>query len=240
MSRRLWTILVTSAFIGGFWPAGSWAFELRGIRSNNAGVSAYAEKKYSEAFDRFARGLVDLPFDPRVHYNVGRTFLENKEYEKAYQESMVAAKLAVKDPDTKFLALFQAASALAMQKKVDEAIATYQEALEIKPDSVETKTNIELLISQAGQGGGDGDPNQQPQQGDKQKEGQGEGDQQNPPPPPQKKADSPRSTPRPFNSEELSKKDVENILDELRSQEENIRAKFQREGSKDAPKDKDW
>ncbi len=215
------------------------AFDLRGIRENNSGVSSYRDKKWSEAFDRFARGMGDLPFEPKVHYNLGRTFFENKEYEKAHQESMMAAKLADKDPQTKFLALFQAASALAMQKKVDEAIATYQEALEIAPDSKEAKTNIELLIA-GGQGGGGNDANQDQPSGDKQnqdQQGQGEGQQQQDQ---DQDRQNPRSTPRPFKSQELSKKDVENILDELRAQEESIRAKFQREGSKDAPKEKDW
>ena len=211
------------------------AFELRGIRSNNDGVSSYEKKKYSESFDRFARGLGDLPFDPKVHYNLGRTLLENKEYEKAYSESMMAAKLAEKDPEMKFHSLFQAASALALTKKVDEAIATYQQALDIKPDSKETKTNIELLIAGGGEGEGEND---EKKDGDKKKDQKGGGDQEQPQNP--QKVENPRPTPRPFKSQDLSKKDVENILDELRAQEENIRAKFQREGAKEAPKDKDW
>ncbi|MCM2281497.1 MAG: tetratricopeptide repeat protein [Bdellovibrionaceae bacterium] len=211
------------------------AIDLRGIKNNNDGVTAYKKEKYSEAFQKFAQGMGDLPFDPRVHYNLGRTLLENKEYEKAYTESMMAAKLAEKDPQTKFAALFQAATALAQQKKVDEAIAKYQEALELQPDSVETKTNIELLISQGGNGGGDDSQEQQQGDQDQQKQGQGDQEQQQP-----QKVENPKGTPKPFQSKELSKKDVENILDELRAQEENIRAKFQREGAKDAPKDKDW
>lgn len=216
----------------------SHAFELRGIQENNSGVRAYNNKNNAEAFDRFARGLGDLPFDPKVHYNLGRTLFENKEYEKAHQESLMAAKLSESDAELKFLALFLAASALSAQKKVDDAIATYQEALEIKPDSIETKTNIELLI--AGGQGGESDESGEGQAGDKEKQdqqGQGKDDQEQQQP---QKVENPRPTPRPFQSQELSKKDVENILDELRAQEENVRSKFQREGTKDAPKERDW
>jgi tetratricopeptide (TPR) repeat protein len=203
---------------------------LRGIQNNNSGVKRYNGEKMTEAYDEFARGLADLPFQPEVHYNLGRTLFENKEYKRSYQESMTAAKLAEKDPEIHFHSLFQAASAKAADKKVDEALALYQQALELKPDSKETKTNIELLLA-GGAGSGDGgEPSQ-----DKQGQGEGEEQPQNP-----RQVENPRSTPRPFKSQDLSKKDVENILDELKSQEENIRAKFQREGAKDAPNDKDW
>lgn len=210
------------------------AFDLRGIQNNNRGVKRYSEERLNESYSAFISSLGDLPFSPEVHYNLGRTFFENKEYEKAHKESMIAAKYAEQKSETRFQALFQAAASLAELKKVDEAIALYQEALEIKPESIETKTNIELLTAQQ-QGGGQGEQQQQDQQS--QGDGQGQQDKQD-----QQgdKQQEQKKQPKPFKSENLSKKDVENILDELERQEEEIRAKFQREGSKDKPKDKDW
>ncbi len=207
-------------------------FDLRGIQSNNRGVKSYTDERLGDSYNAFVGALSDLPFSPEVHYNLGRTFFENKEYEKAYKESMTAAKFAEPNSETRFQSLFQAAASQAESKKVDEAVAIYQMALEIKPDSKEVKTNIELLTKQ-NQGGGQGEPQQDPQ------EGEGQGDQQQPQPNQGPKQDQ-KKQPKPFKSEDLSKKDVENILDELERQEEQIRAKFQREGSKDSPRDKDW
>ena len=213
----------------------AFAFDLRGIQSNNEGVKRFSDERLGESYNSFVKSLADMPFQPEVHYNLGRTFFENKEYEKAYQESMVASRFAGdKNKEIKFLALFQAAAALAEQKKVDEAIEHYQQALELNPESKEAKTNIELLAQQQQGGGGGGEQQEQQKQ-----DGDGQG---------QNQADQPRTNqnpdqkkqPRAFKSEELSKKDVENILDELERQEEQIRAKFQREGSKEAPKGKDW
>jgi Ca-activated chloride channel homolog len=206
---------------------------LRGIQNNNRGVKSFTDERLSDSYNSFVTSLSDLPFSPEVHYNLGRTFFENKEYEKAYKESMTAAKFAEPNSETRFQALFQAGAALGESKKVDEAIAVYQLALEIKPESKEVKTNIELLTQQQ-QGGGQGDQQQEQKQ-----DGEGQGDQQKDQPNQGPKQDQ-KKQPKPFKSDDLSKKDVENILDELERQEEGIRAKFQREGSKDTPKDKDW
>lgn len=214
-------------------PAFAW--DLRGIRRNNEGVARFRDEKINDAYDRFAQGLGDLPFQAELHYNLGRTYFENKEYEKSIKESLATERLAG-NAELKFHALFQAGTAAASMKKIEEALAFYQRALEFKPDSKETKTNIELLLAD-GQGGGQGDQQQQQQQGDQQKEPQdGNGQQQQQ----QQSGQQQRPTPRPFKSENLGKKDVENILDELKQQEEQIRAKFQREGAKDAPREKDW
>jgi len=212
------------------------ASEFRGILRNNEGVRNFNEKRYNQAFEKFGQSLGDLAFEPQVHYNLGRVYFENKDYEKAYRESLNAAKLATKNRDLQFLALFQAAAALGEMKKVDEAIMTYQQALEINPGSVEVKTNIELLVQQ-GQGGG-GDQSQQQAQGNGNSDDQQNQGQQpnNPSQPMVNRRDQPRS----FQGKDLTNKDVENILDELEAQEESIRAKFQREGSKDLPRDKDW
>lgn len=213
------------------------AWDLRGIQRNNEGVRKFRDEKINDAYERFAQGLGDLPFQPDLHYNLGRAYFENKEYEKAVKESLTAERLS-NIPELKFHALFQAAAASAALKKIDEALAFYQRALEFNPDSKETKTNIELLLA-GGQGSGEGgEPQEKPQDGDKQnepKDGNGQKPQEQP-----KSGQQPRPTPRPFKSESLGKKDVENILDELKQQEEQIRAKFQREGAKDSPREKDW
>lgn len=211
------------------------AFELRGIQKNNQGVSEFKKEQLTNSHNEFVKGLADLPFQPEVHYNLGRVFYENKEYEKSYQESMTAARLSPENSKIRFESLFQAAAALAQMKKVDDAIATYQKALEIEPNSKETKTNIELLVASGGQGEGENKDQQKGDSKDQSQKDQSEQPQDGP-----RTNQPPPNQPKPFKGEDLSKRDVENILDELKRQEEQIRAKFQREGAKDAPKDKDW
>jgi tetratricopeptide (TPR) repeat protein len=230
-------------------PSSAKAFELRGVVRNNDGVKKLEAGRRVEAYDRFTDALADVPFSSEVHYNLGNSFLDNKEVDKALSEYRQAIKLAPgessREKDLRFKAHFNSAIALTEQKKIDEALAQYQQALELEPESVETKTNIELLI-QSGQGGGEGDQSQQ-DKGDqkKDKQGQGgEGQEQKPQQPQQSQQQNQqpkaKPSPRPFKSDEISQQDVGRILEELKRQEEQIRAKMQREGAKDAPRDKDW
>jgi Ca-activated chloride channel family protein len=246
------------------------ANQLRGIYKNNQGVRRFQAKKAVEAFDRFNNAIADLPFTPEVHYNMGTTFLENKEYEKALSEYQIALKLAagLKGPDggapegaaksrqadVSFRAHFNAAIALTELKKNDEALAHYQAALEILPQSVEVKTNIELLAQQdsgGGQGDDKDDKKDQKDQKDKKDKNdkkdnkdQKDKDDQNKdkpkPDPKDKNEPKAKPTPRPFKSQELNQQDVGRILEELKRQEDEIRSKMQRDGAKDAPRDKDW
>ena len=215
------------------------ANELKGYWKNNQGVRRFGEKKPVEAFDKFTEALTEMPFSGRVHYNLGTSFLAHRQYEKALSEYQAAIKSsntnASADRETRFRAHFNSGVALTEMKKIDEALASYQAALEENPGSVETKTNIELLTKMGG-GGGEGDDSNQKSNGDD----KDSGNQQGQNPKDQKNAQKPRPTPRQFKSEDLSQQDVSKILEELKRQEEQIRARMSNEGAKDAPADKDW
>jgi tetratricopeptide (TPR) repeat protein len=227
----------------------AYASEIQGILRNNEGVRKLESGRRVEAYDRFTDALVDLPFSGEVHYNLGNSFLANKEFEKALNEYVQAIKTSPGDSsrekDVQFKAYFNSAIALTELKKTDEALDLYQKALDLEPDSIEAKTNIELLTQQS-QGGGQGDnqdknkdkKDQKDQKDQKQGEGQDKKDQQKKPE--NQNQQKPQPTPRPFKSEQLNQQDVSKILEELKRQEEQIRAKMQREGAKDAPRDKDW
>jgi tetratricopeptide (TPR) repeat protein len=157
-----------------------------------------------------------------------------KDFDKAISQYKLAMKLAPgktkREREVRFRSLFNIAAILGSQNKVDEALETYQNALEMKPDSKETKTNMELLTQ--GGSGGKGDKDSK----DKNEEGEGGEDQKD-----KNFSNKPRENqPQPYKGKDLSRQDVDRILDELKQQEEAIRAKDQREGGKDAPPDKDW
>jgi Ca-activated chloride channel homolog len=219
--------------------------ELRGIITNNEGVDQMQKKNSSRSLEKFTGALGDLPFSPHVHLNIGDNFLLQQEFEKAIKEFQQAIKNApgdsAREKDVKFFAHFNQAVALTELKKIDEALEQYQMALEFRPDSVETKTNIELLASQQGSGGGEGKDDKQNKDN---KDGKGKQDnkkdQKDPKDQKDQKVENPKPTPRPFKSEELSQQDVKRILEELKRQEEQIRARLQNEQRKDAPNEKDW
>lgn len=211
------------------------AGDLRGVIKNNQGVSRYDKGRPVDSYDLFTDALGELPYAPEIQYNIGNAFLQMKDVERAMKQYETAIRLAPsdskRDKEVRFRSLFNTAAILASQKKAEPALTYYQQALLLKPDSIETKTNMELLLA-GGQGGGKGDKEQE----EKSKEG-GEGEQQKP----QKfENQQQKPQPQPYKGKDLSKQDVDRILDELKQQEEQIRAKQQREGAKDAPPDKDW
>lgn len=213
------------------------ASEFSGVRRNNTAKGHFEAERPVEALDGFSKSLEELPDRPEVHFNIATSFMALKDDDKALKEFDVALRMNP-SPELAFKIYFNRAQILATKKNTPGALDSYQRALEIQPNSNEVKTNIELLMA-AGEGGGDGDeksdkkdPNKQDPKGDGQNQKQ---DQQQP-----QQGPTPKPTPRPFKSEQLSNQDVNRILEELKRQEDQIREKMQREGGKDAPREKDW
>ncbi|KYG69625.1 hypothetical protein AZI87_01445 [Bdellovibrio bacteriovorus] len=218
-------------------------------REGNKQVQAQA---YGPAMDKYLEALRFDPFVGQLHLNLGLSFEGLQQAEKALQSYQEAENLALKEEKLElvFMARFNRAQLLGKAKKVDEALAVYQKALEIIPTSNEVKTNIELLTqSQQGQGG-ENKQDQQNQQGDQnqqQQQNQDGKDQKDKDPKDQEPKDdkkqvqqSPKYKPRPFQGKELSEADVKKILGELKQQEEKIRAEYNRKEVKEQPRDKDW
>ena len=223
------------------------ANELRGVLNNNAGVKQFEAQRADKAMDEFTRALSDLPFSGEVHLNVGNAFLARRDLDKAlseYRQAIAAAKTdSRRDRHTRFFAFFNSAIAQTELKRNDEALDLYQKALELDPNSLETKTNMELLTQQSsgdGEGENKDDQQQGGKDGDKKEDKDQKGDQKKDPKQQPDKASNPRATPRPFKSGELSKEDAKNILEEMKRQEEQIRARMQNEKVRERPPEKDW
>ena len=263
---KYFVLFITTALIAG---CGKYP-HLETLEANREGSKLLQGQNAQGALDQFLKGLRFNPFQPQLHLNLGLSFEILQQNEKAMSSYKEAERLSLesKNYEVLFMSLFNQAQLLAKDKKVDEAIATYQKALELIPSSKEVKTNIELLTQQQqGQGGGEGDKkdqdqknqdqknqDQQKKDGDKdkkdQKQDQGKGDQEKDnkdqegkdkkQDQPKQMQNSPKYKPRPFNSKELTEGDVKKILGELKQQEEKIRAEFNRKDVKEQPRDKDW
>lgn len=264
--RRFATGIIGIAGVGILVGCGPGRPHLMTLELNREGNSGLRGNNYSGAMEKYLEALHYDPFVGPLHLNLGLSFEGLQQAEKALQSYKEAEALAVKEKDFKlvFMARFNQAQLLGKGKKVDEALAVYQKALEIIPSSIEVKTNIELL-TQSQQGGKDGqdkqdnqDKQQQGQQGQNkdqkdqkdqkqdQKDQKGQGDDQKDQKDQNKQDEkkqvkqSPKYKPRPFKSEDLSEGDVKKILGELKQQEEKIRAEYNRKEVKEQPRDKDW
>lgn len=206
---------------------------------SNEGVQALQSADTAAAEQAFAQSLRYQAKDSAPQINLGIVYRLKERPDRA-ADAFRTGDLMAKTPKESFISRFNEGEAWGAGKKVTEALAAYQRALEIEPASIETKTNIELLVSQQGQGegqGGEGEgKNQKP--GDK---GEGQDNKDEPKnEKPKEYAENPKYKPRPFDGKELDEADVKKILDELKRQENRIRAEYQKKESKESGGGKDW
>ncbi len=207
-------------------------FSLAEIWKNNTGAEYQKQKKFLEAQDQFVELLSDHPFQPTYQYNLGTSFILIEERNKAIQMFQEILKKKPIPPTVEFLALFNLGFLYSAEEggDVEKALDYFQKALAFNPESKEIKINIELLM-RGGKGGGKGDKENPEDSKD-----QGEDGEQ--PKEPQKFTN--KKQPNQFDSKDMSKNDVKKILEELKKQEQRIRAKHDRKGGKEADREKNW
>lgn len=239
--------------------------DLRAIYYNNTTSKKIKEKSMDENQMGYLKALEVEPLLPAVHSNLGSTYDVLKDTERAMKLYKNAEEYAQNDIEqlekqpihtkwelnalytTLFASLFNQAQLLARDNKVDEALQKYQDALGINPNSIEVKTNIELLL-QKKQGGGEGDSkdkNKDPNQDKNGKDGK-DGDNKDDKDPdkdgdkPKNMTSSPKYKPRDFKGE-LTKENVQKIFGEISQQEKKMRSQFSKQNqTKEAPREKDW
>lgn len=206
--------------------------------SNVETEEALKAEQFQNGLQKSIEGLSSDPFRFEHQMNLALSLQGIGDLEQALKAFEGARKYA-KTPEQKFVANYNLGQILGKAKRVDEALAAYQAALDVYPASIETKHNIELLI-QASQGEGKGkDKNNEKGKGDQQKDQKdSEGDQDEKDP--QQFADNPPPQQKPFQGKEISEADAKKILDELGRQERRIRSEFHKKGRKESPRGKDW
>jgi Ca-activated chloride channel family protein len=210
-------------------------------------------ERFEEVLQLYLEMIEKNPNRASTHSNVGIIMSLLQKPDEALKSLSHALALAEKQRDerAKFMLNFNLGAVYANQKDIANAIKFYQAALDLVPSSIETKTNIELLMQEQ-KNEGKGDSNSQQQQNQQQNQGESKknkdqnGDNQKENEPDKQNQDqqrqsSPRYKPRPFEGDQLSEGDVKKILGELRNQEQKIRANFDKKEKGNArDNEKDW
>ena len=213
------------------------------VLANQAGIEELKKTNPAAAQDKFIRGLARTPFEAKLHMNLGLTFELLGQADKAQSSYEAALKLA-QDDQVRFAANFNLGEMKQKEKKKEEALKYYQQALKFNPESLETKVNIELL-TKSDQGGGKGksdDKKDQDKNKDEQKDPKEDKDKKDANSQKDQKKQYGKNKPQPqkFKSEDLTQGDVNKILGEIKQQEQKIRADFNKRDVKEKPNDKDW
>ena len=199
---------------------------------NNEANRHIENKNLAAAQKSYLQSLVYNRDSLTARLNIALTFELMGDRDKAEREyaSIIEDPNFKNQPDM-FYAYFNWAKILGDLKRNDEALQAYQKALSFRPDSIEVKTNIELLLQErSGRGGDDKDPNK-----DQNQDQQSTSPQDQPSQPKEPKEDQQKSQPQ-----SLDEKDIQKIFEELKNQEQKIRELEYGEGVKQNSRGKDW
>lgn len=236
----------------GFGLSANADMSMRDIYENNQAVQRMREEDLAAASEILHNLVSSKPNSGIPKLNLAGLYASNQDLEasKGLLEELVRslknpeASSGLKDSEKRFL-LFAAHFNLAYissldKSKAKEAVENYAIALNYEPNDIATKLNIELLTKS--QQGSSNSENQQDQKQD-QKDQKDNKDQKQQD---QKKSDKPnykdqKKQPKPqFKENDLKKQDVRRIFQELKRQEEKIRAKMNKKDQEEPENDKDW
>jgi tetratricopeptide (TPR) repeat protein len=253
--QRLSLYLVIS--IGFFSTTTGFSQEIR--TKVNDGNVLYHEEKYEEALNSYQDALLEDPQSEIAHFNQGDALYKLNKYEKsieAYQK-VIGSEDLIRESN----ALYNIGNSYFKQDKLQESIDAYIKALDLNPNDIDAKYNLELArarLKEMAQ-----KQQQQPQQSSKQQQGQEEqqqdqqgqdnedqqGDQeqqseaqeeQGEQSSGEEEQEEQQSEALEESKDEMTKEDAERILDALKNDEQDNQKLKKPARSRKRRVDKDW
>ncbi len=212
------------------------------------GNSAYREDDYKSALEYYHQAEVEKPETPELDFNIGTVLHKEGNYEEAVeklQRSMVTDNVGYEAG-----ALYNLGNTQFRMEDYQAAIDSYQRSLELNPDDVDAKYNLELTrirlkeqMQQQKQEQKQQQQQQQQQQSQKEeeKEQQDQDQQQQPEDEEEKKDDQQQQQqPQQIDENDMSEEDAERILNALRDDEKDVQKDLQRFPAKGKYGGNDW
>lgn len=196
--------------------------ENKSIRTGN---KLYKEKKYEEALPEFEKAVTENPKSSIGQYNLGNARFRTDNFtdsEKAFED----AAGNTNNKSFKQKALYNKAVSLSKQKKLQESIDAYKQALRLDPQDQDTRFNLQKALAELKK------QQQQQQQQQKDQKQQEQKKQK------EQKKDEPKPQPQKNN---LDKKKIEQFLKSLEQKEQEVQRKMQQNKTRAASTtEKDW
>ena len=197
------------------------------------GLKYLEQKKYKEAKKEFFNVLSKKPFLYAARLNLALTHSLTKDFYSSLGEYHT---VFTKSPHSteRFESYFNSAHLKALNNDIEGALYDYQQALKEFPESLEVKKNIELLMKKRDNQKKSQKQDEQPQD---QKDQQDEKDNQKKDKQQDKQKDNQQKNKEP-SKEDLSKEQIQWILEELENRERELRTRLQETNK--APQGKKW
>ena len=112
-------------------------------RKNEEGNRLFEKGEYEEALKRYQEAQVEDPESPYLHFNAGDAFYKMGDFEAAMQE--FGRALNGKDASLQAGTYYNLGNTFFRQQKLQEAAEAYKKSLELRPDDLDAKINLELV-----------------------------------------------------------------------------------------------
>ncbi|OGJ86593.1 MAG: hypothetical protein A2487_10620 [Candidatus Raymondbacteria bacterium RifOxyC12_full_50_8] len=232
------------------------------VLKNRAATKEYKKEKYQEAAKLYQEAEVEAPEKKELSFNLGSALYKAQDFDKAAEAFGRAAK--TKDNSLKKKIYFNTGNALyrtgtaaqdqSANEKLKEAVAMYKKALDIDPQDIATKFNLQKALQmieqkkqqqqQQNQDNKDNKDNknqdkQQQQKDDQQKKDQ-EKQQQKKGNNQDKKEEEQKQAGQQKKPGEMDKEEAARLLDALKKDEEKAQEKQLKLKSGGQKLEKDW
>ncbi len=176
------------------------------------GNTWYRQQQFAKAEAAYLKALEQQPSSNRVKYNLASTFVKLGKQEEALKAFADLANNA-KETDIRAGAWYNKGVVLSQQKKLEESIDAYKNALRLKPDDKEARENLQKALLELRKK----NPPKKEEKKDQKKQ--------------QKKQQQPK----------MSQKEAEQRLKLLEQKEKELNQRMQKEKTKSASNQtKDW
>jgi len=217
------------------------------VSLNEKGNKEFAEGNYKESLEYYRRAEVERPETPEIYYNHANALVETGSFEEAAEKYGKA--MATDDISLQAGIYYNSGNGYFLQEDYVKAIEAYQQTLELNPDDLDAKYNLELarnrlkeqMERQPQEQNQQGQQQQENQQNDKQdqqqQQQQKENQQQQAQEQQQKQQQQQQQQPNP---DEMSKEDALRILRALEEADEENQKNRQKVKIKGTYRGKDW
>jgi Ca-activated chloride channel homolog len=186
----------------------------------------YNKQEYDQSLANYEKALKKSPGNPDAHFNLGDAMYRKSDFEKAAgsYDDVLQSKA---DENTRQSAYYNKGVAMIRQKKIEEGIDAWKNALRLNPADSEARDNlIRALLEKKKQ-------DQQQNKKDKQDKKKSDDKQK-------KDQDKPDNTPKPQQSK-LTKQQVEQYLRSLEQREKDVQDKMNQNKTHTLSQpEKDW
>ena len=211
----------------------------------NLGNAYYNKETYSEAFGRFKQAgelANEKPDKHKAYHNMGNVFMKQKQYEKAVEAYKEALRNNPKDEETRYN--------LALAKELLKKEQEEQDKNDDNKDNKDQKDQKDQDQKNEGDNKEDKDESEKKDEGDEGDEGdeekednkEGEGDKKEEEKKQPEKGDKPQEQKQQPRPNQLSKQQIQNLLEAMQNEEKKVQEKIDAKKVKGAKvkNEKDW